>query len=230
MYLLKTLFPHSKRRSSLLIKNKSQIQSSPVSKLFPSLMATLRNKKTLAAVSKETPEGTRNSRAQNALDPELTHDYISQVSQKIEGRVTKKLSKEFSRTESRILGALSKLDEFLLNSQARTRSLAVPGTIIQNTGKPREIVPQTIPAPKWDTFLSTLVILAAQRQKPILTTFYGTGSPATTGILSAFSISTTWFLEGWKRFFFKKKDSSANFIIFPSLKIFWFLQIQGTMS
>ena len=75
-------------------------------------MATLGNKRKLAAVSRETPEGTRNSRAQNTLDPELTQDYISQVSEEIEGRVTKKLSKEFSRTESRILGALSKLDDF----------------------------------------------------------------------------------------------------------------------
>ena len=94
----------------------------------PSLMATLRNKGKLAAVSRETPESTRSGRTQNILDPELTQDYISQVSEEIEGRVTKKLSKEFSRTESRILGALSKLDEFLLNPQVRTCSVAVPGT------------------------------------------------------------------------------------------------------
>ena len=91
-------------------------------------MATLRNKRKLAAVSRETPESTRSGRAQNILDPELTQDYISQVSEEIEGRVTKKLSKEFSRTESQILGALSKLDEFLLNPQVRTCSVAVPGT------------------------------------------------------------------------------------------------------
>ena len=91
-------------------------------------MATLRNKRKLAAVSRETPESTRSGRIQNILDPELTQDYISQVSEEIEGRVTKKLSKEFSRTESRILGALSKLDEFLLNPQVRTCSVAVPGT------------------------------------------------------------------------------------------------------
>ena len=91
-------------------------------------MATLRNKRKLAAVSRETPESTRSGRAQNILDPELTQDYISQVSEEIEGRVTKKLSKEFSRTESWILGALSKLDEFLLNPQVRTCSVAVPGT------------------------------------------------------------------------------------------------------
>ena len=91
-------------------------------------MATLRNKRKLAAISRETPESTRSGRTQNILDPELTQDYISQVSEEIEGRVTKKLSKEFSRTESRILGALSKLDEFLLNPQVRTCSVAVPGT------------------------------------------------------------------------------------------------------
>ena len=91
-------------------------------------MATLRNKRKLAAVSRETPESTRSGRTQNILDPELTQDYISQVFEEIEGRVTKKLSKEFSRTESRILGALSKLDEFLLNPQVRTCSVAVPGT------------------------------------------------------------------------------------------------------
>ena len=91
-------------------------------------MATLRNKRKLAAVFRETPESIRSGRGQTVLDPELTQDYISQVSEEIEGRVTKKLSKEFSRTESRILGALSKLDEFLLNPQVRTCSVAVPGT------------------------------------------------------------------------------------------------------
>ena len=80
-------------------------------------MATLRNKRKLAAVSRKTTESTRSGRTQNILDPELAQDYISQVSEEIEGRVTKKLSKEFSRTESRIL-----------NSQVWTCSVAVPGT------------------------------------------------------------------------------------------------------
>ena len=56
-------------------------------------MATLRNKRKLAAVSRETPESTRSGRTQSLLDPELTQDYISQVSEEIEGRVTKRLSK-----------------------------------------------------------------------------------------------------------------------------------------
>ena len=91
-------------------------------------MATLRNRRKLAAVSRETPEGSRSSRGQTVLDPELTQGYISQVSEEIEGRVTKKLSKEFSKTESPILAALSKLDEFLLNPQVWTCSVAVQGT------------------------------------------------------------------------------------------------------
>ena len=118
-------------------------------------MATLRNKRKLAAVSRKTLEGSRSSKGQNVLDPELTQDYISQVSEEIEGRVSKKLSKEFSRTESRILGALSKLDEFLLNLQVRTSSVAGqerPETLIQKTGRLMGIAPQIIPIPKLGSF------------------------------------------------------------------------------
>ena len=101
-------------------------------------MATLRNKRKLAAVSRETLEGSRSSRGQNVLDPELAQDYIPQVSEEIEGRVTKKLSKEFNKTESRILGVLSKLDEFLLNPQVRTCSVAVQGTSRNANSENRE--------------------------------------------------------------------------------------------
>ena len=101
-------------------------------------MATLRNKKKLAAVSRETPEGSRSSRGQNVLDPALIEDYIYQVSEEIEGRVTKKLSEEFSKTESRILGALSKRDEFLLKPQVRNCSVAVPGTSRNSNSENRE--------------------------------------------------------------------------------------------
>ena len=106
---------------------------------FPSSdMATLRNKKKLAALSRETPEGSRSKRGQTVLDPGLTQDYISQVSKETEGRVTKKLSKEFSKTESRILGASSKLDEFLLNPQVWTCSVAVQGTTRNANSENRE--------------------------------------------------------------------------------------------
>ena len=101
-------------------------------------MATLRKKRTLAAVTRETLENTRNSQSQNTLDPETAQEYISQVSEEIEGRVTKKLSKEFIRMESRILGALSKLDEFFRNPQVRTCSVAVPGPSRNNDSENRE--------------------------------------------------------------------------------------------
>ena len=58
----------------------------------------------------------------------MNEEYISRVSEETEGMVAKKLSREFIRMESRILAALSKLDEFLLNPQVRTNSGAVPQT------------------------------------------------------------------------------------------------------
>ena len=98
-------------------------------------MATLRNKGKLAAVSRETPENTRNNQSQNTLNPGMAEEYITQVSEEIEGRVIKKLSQEFSRTESRIFGALFKLDAFLLNPQVRTCSVAVPVTSRNNNSE-----------------------------------------------------------------------------------------------
>ena len=56
-------------------------------------MAKLKNKRKLAAVSRETPENTRNSQYQNTLDPELAQEYIFQVSEEIEGTVTKNSQK-----------------------------------------------------------------------------------------------------------------------------------------
>ena len=47
--------------------------------------------------------------------PRLQEDYITQVSEEIEGRIKKNLSQKSSRTKSRILGKLSHLDDFLMN-------------------------------------------------------------------------------------------------------------------
>ena len=101
-------------------------------------MAILRKKGKLAAISRETPENTRNNQPRNAIDPEMAKEYFSQVSEEIEGRMTQKFSKEFSSTESRILGALSKLDDFLLNPQVRTCSVVVPGTSRKSNSENRE--------------------------------------------------------------------------------------------
>ena len=101
-------------------------------------MATLSKKKKLAAVSRETPKNTRNSQSQNTLYPERAQGYISQFSEQIQRRLTKTFSKEFSRTESSILGTLSRLDDFLLNPQVRISSVAVPGKSRKSDSENRE--------------------------------------------------------------------------------------------
>ena len=92
-------------------------------------MATLRNKRKLAAVTRETQEeNPRNGQSRNTSVPRINEEYITQLSEEIESRVSKKLSQEFSQTESRILSGLSKLDEFLLNQQIQMHSGTVSGT------------------------------------------------------------------------------------------------------
>ena len=102
-------------------------------------MATLRNKRKLAAVTRETQEEhPRNGQSQNTSVPRINEEYITQVSEEIEGRVSKKVSQEFSRTDSRILVALTKLDEFLSDQQIHTHFETVPGTFrntnVENQG------------------------------------------------------------------------------------------------
>ena len=88
---------------------------------------TTRNKKKLAALNKENcEEHPRSNLAQNSSAPRSQEVYITQVSEEIEGRVTKRLSKEFSRTENRILGALARLDNFLMNPLLPGRSGTTP--------------------------------------------------------------------------------------------------------
>ena len=98
----------------------------------------MRNKRKLAVVSREAPENTTDTQSRNTLDPEFAQEYISQVSEQIEGRLIKKLSEEISRTESRILSALSKLDESHLDPQFRICSVAVPGTSRNSDSEKRE--------------------------------------------------------------------------------------------
>ena len=91
-------------------------------------MAT-RNKKKLAALNKENcEEHPRSNLAQNSNVPKSPEDYKTQVSEKIEGRVTKKLSQGFSKTENRILGALARLDDFLMNPLIQGHSGTAPET------------------------------------------------------------------------------------------------------
>ena len=59
----------------------------------------------------------------------IQEDYITQVSEEIEKRVTKKSSQELCSKKSRILGVLSQLDESLLDPQVRVHSRPVPEVI-----------------------------------------------------------------------------------------------------
>ena len=102
-------------------------------------------------------ENPRNGQSRNTSVPKINAEFITQLSEEIEGRVTKKLSQEFNRTECRILGALSKLDEILLNPQVRTHSGTVPGTFrntsVENQGT-NEDNSQSDPHPEAGIFRS----------------------------------------------------------------------------
>ena len=92
-------------------------------------MATLGSKRKLADFSRETlEEPIRNGQSRNTSIPRINEKYITQVSEETGGRVTEKLSREFSWTEFRILGALSNIDNFLVNPEIRTHSGTVPRT------------------------------------------------------------------------------------------------------
>ena len=91
-------------------------------------MKTLRNKRKLAAVTRESQqEHPRNAQSRKTSVRRINLEHITQVFEKIEGRVTKTLSQELSRTDSCSLGALSILEEFLLNPKIRTQSGTVHG-------------------------------------------------------------------------------------------------------
>ena len=66
--------------------------------------------------------------AQNSNVPRLQEVYITQVSEEIKGRVFRKLSQEFSITENRILDALARLDDFLMNPLLQGHSGTTPET------------------------------------------------------------------------------------------------------
>ena len=91
-------------------------------------MAT-QNKRKLAALNKENCEEHPGSDlAQNSNVPRSQEDYITQISEEIEGRVSKKLSQEFSRTKNRILGALARFADFLMNPLIQGHSGTAPET------------------------------------------------------------------------------------------------------
>ena len=78
-------------------------------------MRNTRNKRRLAEIQDNFDGESSQSSNRERTHGNINEEYISQVSQEIEGRIAKKLSQEFSKRENRILGALAKLDHFLTN-------------------------------------------------------------------------------------------------------------------
>ena len=102
-------------------------------------MATLRNKRKLAAINRDKhEESCRSNHSRNTIVPGIKEEIFSQVSEEIDGRVTKNLSQGFSGKESRSLGALSKLGEFLLIPQVRVHSGSDPDTSRKSHGENQE--------------------------------------------------------------------------------------------
>ena len=115
-------------------------------------------KRKLAALNKENhEESPRSNHVRDTNVPRTQEDFITQVSEETEGRVTKKLSQEFSRTETRILGDLSRLDVFLLNPLIQGHSGFVPETSRNTHGENQgtnEDRSQNDPHPKVRALLS----------------------------------------------------------------------------
>ena len=65
-------------------------------------MATLRNKRELATLKTENNEEHTRSNQERYTNVPIPQDYITQVLEEIESRITSQLSREFSKAESRI--------------------------------------------------------------------------------------------------------------------------------
>ena len=89
----------------------------------------MRSKRKLASPNKENCERhPRGNLAQNSNVQRSQGDCITQASEEIEVIVGKKLSQKFSRSESHILAALSRLDDFFLNQLIQGHSGTAPET------------------------------------------------------------------------------------------------------
>ena len=87
------IFPLLKSvNTNLIFPSRKDNQLFITENTFPEEMATLRNKRKMAALNKENCEKhPRSNLAENSSVPRSQEDYITQVSEKIEGKVTKKL-------------------------------------------------------------------------------------------------------------------------------------------
>ena len=159
-------------------------------------MAKLRNKRKLAAVLRETPEGSRSSRVQNVLDPELTQDYISHRSpRRSRGEKPRNFLRNLAKQSHVSWVACRNLTSFFWTHKFGLVPWLFqehPEKLTGKTGRLLGIAPQTIPTPKWGIFLITLANPIAQRQKTTLTWWQE--------LQKNFVTTLTWWQQLKKRF------------------------------
>ena len=136
-------------------------------------MSTFRNKWKLAAVTRETQkEHPRNGQSRNASVPRFNLKCITQLYVEIKCKVFKKLSQEFSRTESHILGALSELNFFRTHRYGRTPEPFREHSALQRWKKKDQmrIVSRMMLILKWDPPSASPVIqvILTQSRLPTL--------------------------------------------------------------
>ena len=111
-------------------------------------MATLRNKKKLTALNKKNSQKhPRSNLRDNSSVDRSQEDYIYQFLEKNKRRVTKKLPQEFSNMKNRLLGAISRLDDIILNSLVQGHSRTAqrrPGTNLAQTRERTRTTPRVI--------------------------------------------------------------------------------------
>ena len=131
-------------------ENCSLFEAQTTVDLFSLNIASLRNKKKLAAMNREIHgDHPMKIQAKNTISFRIQEDYITVMSK---NKVTKKLSQVFSQTESRILFASSQVDDFLLAPQSLARSGSVPETSQSLSGE--KTWNEWRRFPEWFSFLS----------------------------------------------------------------------------
>ena len=135
-------------------------------------MSRLANNGKLAAVNRDNQEEhPRKNFLRDTNAAGFKEEYFRHVSEEIGCRMAKKISQEFNRTESRILGALSNLVDFFLNSPEPLQDF--PGTLIVKTRNIRRIVPRKMfflklviqsidPVTQWNQSLTQRLTLSSE--------------------------------------------------------------------
>ena len=137
-------------------------------------MATARKKRKLAAVSRDTQGSARNGQWQNTFVPGMTEEYITQVSEEIEGGSLKNCLRILVGRSHVFLVLCQNLMNFFWTRKyglAPEPCREHPGITTQKTGNPLGIVPWMILIPKWSfLFVRPAIQLTQTGRRPLTAT------------------------------------------------------------